>query len=89
MSKGDNWVPIDKMLAQDLKHISRPFSRIEAMFSYTVDVDNNREGSVLGYSTQWSWSRNKTRRFLNCIRTVTGHKQDSKRTQAGHKQALI
>jgi hypothetical protein len=84
MSKPNGYVCIDKMLAQDFKHINRPFSRIEAMFSYSVDVDNGNEGSFLGYATQWGWSRNKVRRFIESIRTVTGHKRDSKRTQDGH-----
>lgn len=84
MSRKNGWVKLDKMLAQDFKHIKRSFSRIEAMFSYTVDVDNGIEGTMAGYATQWGWSRNKVRRFLNCIRTDEGHLKDRKRTHEGH-----
>lgn len=75
---------MDKKLAQDFKSIQRPFSRIEAMFSYTLDIENGREGSIAGYAVQWGWSRNKVRRFINCIRTEAGHKKDRKRTEEGH-----
>ncbi len=84
MSRGNNWIAMDKLLAQDFKSIKREFSRIEAMFSYSMDVDNGRNGTISGYAAQWSWSRNKVRRFLNCIRTVEGHLKDSKRTDGGH-----
>lgn len=89
MSKGNGWVPIDKMLAQDFKYIKRPLSRIEAMFSYTVDVDNGITGTIAGYATQWGWSRNKVRRFVNCIGTEEGHLKDSRRTAEGHPIRFI
>lgn len=84
MSKGNGWIALDKFLTQDFKSIKREFSRIEAMFSYSVDVDNGRKGTIAGYSKQWGWSRNKVRRFVNCIRTDEGHLKDSKRTHEGH-----
>jgi len=84
MSRGNKWIPLDKYLAQYFVKIKRPFSEIEAMYSYTLDIDNNKSGSISGYSTQWQWSRNKVRRFLKGIRTVEGHLMDSKKTQKGH-----
>jgi len=83
MSRGNKWVPLDKYLAQYFVKIKRPFSEIEAMFSYTLDIDNGKSGSIAGYSLQWQWSRNKVRRFLKGIRTVEGHLMDSKKTQKG------
>jgi hypothetical protein len=78
-------VPIDQYLAQDLSLIrGRPFTRIEAMFSYTLDQDKGVTGTIAGYAMQWAWSRNKVRRFVNCIRTDRGHVRDSKRTHGGH-----
>lgn len=84
MSRGNKWIPMDQYLAQDFKSIKRPFSRIEAMFSYTLDQDKGHSGSISGYASLWSWSRNKVRRFINSIRTVEGHLKDSKRTAQGH-----
>ena len=74
---------MDKYLGQYFVKIKRPFSEIEAMFSYSLDIDNGKSGSIIGYATQWQWSRNKVRRFLRGIRTDKGHIKDSKRTQKG------
>lgn len=85
MSRGNKWIPMDQYLAQDLKLIrGRPFNRIEAMYSYTLDQDKGVSGTIAGYAMQWSWSRNKVRRFINSIRTDSGHVRDSKRTHEGH-----
>jgi len=83
MTQKGNWIPLDKSLAQEFKAIKRPFSLIEAMFSYTLDADHSIEKSIIGYSRIWNWSRNKTRRFIKGIRTVKGHIKDSKRTVKG------
>jgi hypothetical protein len=80
MSRGTKWVPLDKYLAQEFKYIKREFSMIEAMFSYQLDADRDKVGSISGYAMLWKWSRNKTRRFIEGIRTVKGHIKDSKRT---------
>ena len=74
---------MDKYLAQEFKSIKRPFSRIEAMFSYTLDVNNGNEGSIIGYSKLWQWSRNKVRKFITDIKSEKGHIKDSKRTAKG------
>lgn len=84
MSRPDNWVMIDKSLVQEFANINRPFSRIEAMFSYTVDQDQGKAGSVKGYAKLWQWSRNKTRKFVEEIRTREGHSGDTVRTRYGH-----
>lgn len=79
MSKGSGYVPIDKNLIQELNNIGRPFTRLEAMFSYTIDQNNGKGGSINGYASCWNWSRNKARKFLKEIRTVKGHQKDSER----------
>ena len=84
MSRGNNWVGLDKNLGQYFKSIKRPFSEIEAMFSYSLNIDNGINGSIAGYSVVWKWSRNKVRRFINGIRTDEGHIKDRKRTDEGH-----
>lgn len=83
MSRGGNWIPLDKSLAQEFKAIKRPFSLIEAMFSYTLDIDCGIEKSIVGYSRIWNWSRNKTHKFIKGIRTEKGHIKDRKRTVKG------
>ena len=84
MSRGDNWIAMDKNLKQAFSYIRRPFSLIEAMYSYSLDRDNGVEGTISGYSTLWSWSRNKVRRFVKNINEKGGHTRDSKRTFKGH-----
>lgn len=84
MSRGSNWIGMDKNLKQDFKSIRREFSLIEAMFSYSLDIDNGNDGTVSGYSKLWSWSRNKVRRFIKNIQSDAGHLKDSKRTAKGH-----
>jgi len=89
MSKKNGWVPIDKNLINDLTNLGRPFTRLEAMLSYTVDQDNGKSGSIQGYSTLWSWSRNKVRRFIKDIKSTKGHSLDSRWTHIGHPVHLI
>lgn len=81
--KNGNWVPLDKNLVSTLPQ-DRSFSAIEAMFSYTVDQDNGKEGSINGYSNLWGWSRNKVRKFISELRTGRGHIADRKGTGKGH-----
>lgn len=58
-----NWVAIHKGFIKHLP-IDREYSELEAMFSLSVDIDNKKSVSILGYSTLWGWSRNKVKRFL-------------------------
>jgi len=59
-----NWLALDKRLMYFLPK-DRPYTIIEAMFSYTLDQDKNNNVSIIGYSRMWKWSRCKVRRFLN------------------------
>ncbi len=67
-----SWIPIDKRFRYFLP-IDRPYTRLEAMLSFTLDMDEGNDISIRGYSNIWVWSRNKVRKFLEEIRTTQGH----------------
>ncbi len=62
MDKG-NWVAIDKRAIHGLPK-TRPYSLVEALFSYQVDLDNDTMKSLNEYARIWNWSRSKVTRFL-------------------------
>lgn len=70
MKKG-NWVPMDKGLVKTMSNINRPFSVVEAMFSYSVDQDCCKEGTLRGYAKLWGWSVGKVKRFVECLRNTS------------------
>ena len=70
MKKG-NWVPLDKTLVDTMSNINRPFSPLEAMFSYSVDQDNGKDGTLRGYAKLWGWSVGKVKRFVECLRNTS------------------
>lgn len=86
--KDGNWVPIDKYLVQFLP-INRPYTKFEAMFSVTVDIDNNIKRSINGYAKLWDWSRTKVRDFLEKIKTPKKHSRDTLKTLCKHPIRLI
>lgn len=57
------WVPIDTAMTRELPH-DRPFTRLEAMFSLTVDFDRGSPVTLTGYAAQWRWSPSRVKRFL-------------------------
>jgi hypothetical protein len=74
MSKKGNWVPIDKNVVQAFKEIvNRPYSRVEALVSHSIDVNCDRGWTISGYSKQWQWSRDKVRKFICELQSETGH----------------
>lgn len=77
--KGNNWIPIDKAAACYLP-TDRPYTRLEALFSYQKDLDEGKNGNISGYAKLWKWSRTKVRKFLSEIETEEGHKKDRRRT---------
>lgn len=86
--KDGGWIPIDKRLCSLLPK-NGEYSFIEAYISYRIDVDNNCENSINGYSRMWSWSRNKVRNFIEGLRTGKGHVVDNQRTGKGQEIRLI
>lgn len=59
-------------MVKTLSNINRPFSPVEAMFSYSVDQDNGNDGTLRGYAKQWQWSVGKVKRFVECLRNTSG-----------------
>lgn len=63
-----NWVPISKTLVAELPHNElRPYTKLEAMYSLTVDYDAGKPVTVRGYAALWRWEKNKVKRFLDEI----------------------
>ena len=82
------WIPIDKNFRYFLP-MDKPYTRLEAMVSYTLDMDEGKNITVNGYAKIWQWSRNKVRKFLEEIRTPQGHFGDTYRTPLGHSVTFI
>jgi hypothetical protein len=89
LSKGNGWVKIDKNLKHGLPKDKRPYTTLEAMFSFTCDQDEGLVWSIKGYSKLWNWSRNKVRRFIKNVRTPEGHPVDTRGTPCGHHVHFI
>lgn len=85
--KYGNWIPIDKAGVYYLPH-HRPYTILEALFAYTVDLDNGKKGSINGYAKQWTWNRKKVRKFIKELGTDKGHIGDIRGTQEGHPITL-
>jgi hypothetical protein len=81
--KNGNWIGLDKNIVKLLPH-GRAYTIIEALVSFTIDIDNKRDWTINGYAKQWGWSRNKVRKFANELRTGKGHLADRKGTGSGH-----
>ncbi len=92
MSKSNGWIPLDKNLKSCLPK-DRPYTKLEAMFSHQLDVDNEIKFSINGYANLWQWSRNKVRAFVDNIRKDKGHPngqvRDRRRTGEGQAVHLI
>ena len=69
------WVALDKGLAVTFKDIRRKYSEIEAMFSYSLDVNCGKERSLRDYSRMWSWDRGTVKRFVEKIKAPPMHHQ--------------
>lgn len=81
--KNGNWIGLDKNIVKLLPH-GRAYTIIEALISFTIDIDNKRDWTINGYAKQWTWSRNKVRKFTSELRTGKGHLADRKGTGSGH-----
>jgi len=88
--KRGNWVAIDKRFINLLPKDNRPFTELEAMFSYSVNRDDGLRGSINGYAARWGWSRDKTRRFIRDIESGGDYYPTGKKTgsHTGKKQAI-
>jgi hypothetical protein len=59
-----NWVAIRKVFARYLPD-DRPYSKLEAVVSVSMDFDSKNPASYSGYSKLWGWSRNKVKKFMD------------------------
>ena len=86
---GDNWLPIDKRLINYMPK-DRPYTLLEAMFSYSLDVYKGSEKSLNGYARIWQWSRNKVRRFVTDLDNTGEYMPDNMkdRDRTGTGQAI-
>lgn len=75
-----NWVPIHKGFVKFLP-VDRPYGEHEAMLSLSVDYDNNRPVSVVGYASLWQWSRTKVKAFFERYGIEIVYKNDTKKMQ--------
>lgn len=76
------WIPLCKALVSELPHReTRPFTKLEAMFSITVDVDNGAQVTVSGYASLWRWSEGKVRRFLDEIGATIKYPENTSKRQ--------
>ena len=76
--KDGGWIPIDKRLSHYLPK-TRPYTELEAMFSYSKDVDERKEKCAREYSRIWSWSRTKVNNFIIKIRTSKEPEESQKK----------
>ena len=83
-SSPGGWVPISKALLSELPK-DRAFTRLEAMFSLTVDYDQGNTVTVKGYSVLWGWSQGKVKRFLEGVDVSISYPQNTsgKQNQRG------
>ncbi len=59
-----SWVAIDKKLAETFREIRREFSKIEAMYSLSLDENCGKKRSLRAYSRMWGWSKGRVKRFI-------------------------
>jgi hypothetical protein len=84
--KDGNWIALHKELVSFLPH-DRPYTLLEAMFSYSYDVDNGYNGTINGYAKLWSWSRTKVRKLLTDLKTP--EKQSKNRARTGKEHLIL
>lgn len=85
MNKG-NWIAMDKELIAALP-FKRPYTIIEAVFSYQVDTNNHVEKSLNEYARIWGWSRSKVTQFVRQSKVT--HTDTPKATQRPIKFRFI
>lgn len=78
--KGGNWVPLSKILVSKLP-VDREFSEVEAMFSLTVNYDNNTPVTISALASRWGWSRKRACNFLNRAGGKIFYDEDTKKKQ--------
>ncbi|MBI5741356.1 MAG: hypothetical protein HZA16_11650 [Nitrospirae bacterium] len=62
--KEGNWIPMDKSLVAALPK-TRPYTLIEAAFSYQLDLNNGTVKAFREYERVWGWSFKKVMNFIS------------------------
>jgi hypothetical protein len=75
--KDGNWIAIDKNVRVWLPR-NRKYTELEALVSYSIDINENNAGTIFGYSQLWLWSRNKVRKFIKDLNSG-GFSMDSRK----------
>lgn len=57
------WIPISRSYL-DMLPSNRPYTKLEAAFAVTADLQDNKVRSANSYARQFGWSPNKVIRFL-------------------------
>jgi hypothetical protein len=79
------WVKVDKQFIYALP-TERPYTPLEAFFSFAVDVSEGQEYTLSGYAKLWGWSRTKVQGFITGLKT--GSEQSFFKDRAGRRQAV-
>jgi hypothetical protein len=78
--KHGNWIPISKAFMKELPK-NRPYTRLEAALSLQLDHDAGNPVTINGYSSLWSWSRKKVRRFLKQMNVKIIYPENTQKIQ--------
>ena len=62
---GSNWVALPKEALAWMPHTKNTaYTKLEALFSLTIDLNTSLEKGEREYSRIWGWSKTTTREFL-------------------------
>ncbi len=75
---GGAWMPITQAVATELP-TDRPYTRVEALLSVTLDHHRGKTATLRGYAALWSWSTGKVSRFLSEIEVTLSYPNAAKK----------
>lgn len=71
-------MPITQAVATELP-TDRPYTRVEALLSVTLDHHRGKTATLRGYAALWSWSTGKVSRFLSEIEVTLSYPKAAKK----------
>jgi hypothetical protein len=88
--KTSGWIPLDKNLVKALPK-DRSFTELEAMFSVSVDFDNQNEVTLTGYAKRWRWNHKTVKRYFKKwgVKIVYSSSTKSMQNQRGMINGMI
>ena len=88
--KKELFVPLDINLTKFLpKYDSRAYTKLEAMYSVSIDYFKDNSVSCAGYSRLWKWSRKKVNKFMNDIGIEIFYESSTKEKQNQRGQIRV